>query len=283
MSPSGRPWRTHYIPPMSQNENQVVFITGAASGLGEACARMLASRGATVVVTDIDLDKARRVADDIGGMALHCDVTASRDVDVAVDTAVGSLGRLDVMINNAGIAPPPNPERFERAVSNQMSRFDPNITPLPLDVLTTMGDDEWDRMIRIHLHGTFHGTRAALRHMTPRRSGSIVNIASVLGLRPSPMAPHYSTAKAGIIALTRSVAAETAQFGLRVNAVCPGWADTPLLEPMSEQMRAVIVSQIGMGRLATSAEIAELVCFLASPASSYCTGEVFSATGGYPT
>jgi NAD(P)-dependent dehydrogenase (short-subunit alcohol dehydrogenase family) len=95
------------------------------------------------------------------------------------------------------------------------------------------------------------------------------------------MAPHYSTAKAGIIALTKSVASETAQFGLRVNAVCPGWADTPLLEPMSDQMRAVIVSQIGMGRLATSNEIAELVCFLASPASSYCTGEVFSASGGY--
>lgn len=268
---------------MSQNAHQVVFITGAASGLGEACARMLAARGAMVVVSDIDLDRARHVADDIGGTPMRCDVTASHEVEAAVESVVRSHGRLDVMVNNAGIAPPPNPERFERAVSNQMSRFDPSITPLPLDVLTTMSDDEWDTMIRIHLHGTFHGTRAALRHMTPRRSGSIVNIASVLGLRPSPMAPHYSTAKAGIIALTKSVSAETAQFGLRVNAVCPGWADTPLLEPMSEQMRAVIVSQIGMGRLATATEIAELVCFLASPASSYCTGEVFSATGGYPT
>jgi 3-oxoacyl-[acyl-carrier protein] reductase len=144
-----------------------------------------------------------------------------------------------------------------------------------------MDDDQWDTMIRIHLYGTFYGTRAALRHMTPHRRGSVINISSILGLKPSPMAPHYSTAKAGIIALTKSVASETAQFGLRVNAVCPGWADTPLLEPMSDQMRAVIVSQIGMGRLATSNEIAELVCFLASPASSYCTGEVFSASGGY--
>jgi 3-oxoacyl-[acyl-carrier protein] reductase len=162
-----------------------------------------------------------------------------------------------------------------------MSRFDPTITPLPLGVLTAMDDDQWDTMIRIHLYGTFYGTRAALRHMTPHRRGSVINISSILGLKPSPMAPHYSTAKAGIIALTKSVASETAQFGLRVNAVCPGWADTPLLEPMSDQMRAVIVSQIGMGRLATSNEIAELVCFLASPASSYCTGEVFSASGGY--
>lgn len=268
---------------MPQNDNQVVFITGAASGLGEACARMLASRGASVVVSDIDLDRAHRVAADIGGMAVRCDVTRSSDVDSAVDAAVASFGRLDAMINNAGIAPAPNPERFERAVSNQMSRFDPTVTPVPLDVLISMTDDEWDTMLRIHLHGTFHGTRAALRHMTPRRQGSIVNISSVLGLRPSPMAPHYSTAKAGIIALTKSVSGETAQFGLRVNAVCPGWADTPLLEPMSDQMRAVIVSQIGMGRLATSQEIAELVCFLVSPASSYCTGEVFSASGGYPT
>lgn len=268
---------------MPQNDKHVAFITGAGSGLGEACARMLASRGATVVVSDIDIDKAQRVAGDIGGMAIRCDVTKSHEVDNAVDATVGAFGRLDVLVNNAGIAPPPHPERFERAVANQMSRFDPGITPLPLDVLTSMTDDQWDTMIRIHLHGTFHGTRAALRHMTPRRAGSIVNISSVLGLRPSPMAPHYSTAKAGIIALTKSVAAETAQFGLRVNAVCPGWADTPLLEPMSDQMRAVIVSQIGMGRLATSQEIAELVCFLASPASSYCTGEVFSASGGYPS
>lgn len=268
---------------MPDNTDQVAFITGAASGLGEACARMLAARGATVVVSDIDPDKARSVAEDVGGMALRCDVTSSHEVDTALDATVDSFGRVDVMINNAGIAPPPNPERFAQAVNNQMGRFDPAIVPAPLDILTTMTDEQWDTMIRVHLHGTFHGTRAALRHMTPRRSGSIVNIASVLGLRPSSMAPHYSAAKAGIIALTKSVAAETAQFGLRVNAVCPGWADTPLLEPMSDQMRAVIVSQIGMGRLASSTEIAELVCFLASPASSYCTGEVFSATGGYPT
>jgi NAD(P)-dependent dehydrogenase (short-subunit alcohol dehydrogenase family) len=242
---------------------------------------MLAARGTTVVVSDIDLTKAQRVAEEIGGLAIRCDVTKSHEVDAAVDKAVATYGRLDVMINNAGIAPPPNPDRFERAVANQMSRFDPTITPLPLDVLTAMDDDQWDTMIRIHLYGTFYGTRAALRHMTPHRRGSVINISSILGLKPSPMAPHYSTAKAGIIALTKSVASETAQFGLRVNAVCPGWADTPLLEPMSDQMRAVIVSQIGMGRLATSNEIAELVCFLASPASSYCTGEVFSASGGY--
>jgi 3-oxoacyl-[acyl-carrier protein] reductase len=268
---------------MSESNTHVAFITGAASGLGEACARMMADRGTTVVVSDIDLAKARRVAEGIGGLAIRCDVTKSHDVDVAVNKAVATFGHIDVMVNNAGIAPPPNPERFERAVANQMSRFDPTITPLPLEVLTTMDDEQWDAMIRIHLYGTFHGTRAALRHMTPLRRGSIINISSVLGLKPSPMAPHYSTAKAGIIALTKSVAAETAQFGLRVNAVCPGWADTPLLEPMSDQMRAVIVSQIGMGRLATSHEIAELVCFLASPASSYCTGEVFSASGGYPS
>jgi 3-oxoacyl-[acyl-carrier protein] reductase len=266
---------------MPETNPQVAFVTGGASGLGEACARMLSARGATVVVSDIDLAKAKQVAADIGGLALRCDVTKSHDVNSAVDEAVATYGRLDVMINNAGIAPPPSPERFERAVANQMSRFDPTITPLPLDVLTAMDDEQWDTMIRIHLYGTFYGSRAALRHMTPRRQGSIVNISSVLGLKPSPMAPHYSTAKAGIIALTKSVAAETAQFGIRVNAVCPGWADTPLLAPMSDQMRAVIVSQIGMARLATSEEIAELVCFLASPASSYCTGEVFSASGGY--
>jgi 3-oxoacyl-[acyl-carrier protein] reductase len=136
-------------------------------------------------------------------------------------------------------------------------------------------------MIRVHLYGTFHGTRAALRHMTPRRTGSIVNISSILGLRPAPGAPHYSAAKAGIIALTKSTAQEVAPFGVRVNAVCPGWVDTPLLAPFDEITRAAIVMQTPVGRMARPEELAEVVRFLAGPESSYCVGEVFPVSGGW--
>ncbi|MFM7094667.1 MAG: SDR family NAD(P)-dependent oxidoreductase, partial [Actinomycetota bacterium] len=109
----------------------------------------------------------------------------------------------------------------------------------------------------------------------------IINISSILGMRPSASAPHYSVAKAGIIALTKATSAEVSQFGVRLNAVCPGYTDTPLLGHYSEMMRSVIVSQIGMGRMGVSDEIAQVIAFLASSAASYCTGEVFSASGGY--
>ena len=141
--------------------------------------------------------------------------------------------------------------------------------------------EDWDRMIRVHLYGVFYGTRAALRHMTPARSGAIVNISSVLGLRPSPGAVHYSAAKAGIIALTKSVGQEVAPFGIRVNAVCPGWIDTPLLAEMDPMVKLGIVMQVPRGRMGTAEELAEMVRFLSGPESSYCNGDVFAASGGF--
>ena len=187
-----------------------------------------------------------------------------------------------MFINNAGIAPIPNEERFATAVANQMLRLENNVAATaPLNVITDMTDEEWDHMLKVHLYGTFYGCRAAARYMTPQRSGSIINISSVLGLRPTAMAPHYSTAKAAIIALTKSQSQELAPLGVRVNAVCPGYIDTPLLAPMNELMKIAIVSQIGIGRLGTDDEIAEMVSYIASAKASYCTGEVFSVTGGY--
>lgn len=260
---------------------QSVLITGGASGLGAKSAELLTNRGARVAVADINIDAANELAQRLGGIALSCDVTDSRQVRDAVDKTVDAFGALDVMVNNAGIAPPPDNERFQKMVNNQMARLDPSIQASPLDILVNLSDDTWDKMIRTHLYGVFYGTREALTHMTPRRHGSIINISSILGMRPSASAPHYSVAKAGIIALTKATSAEVSQFGVRINAVCPGYTDTPLLSHYSEMMRSVIVSQIGMGRMGTSDEIAEVIAFLASPAASYCTGEVFSASGGY--
>jgi 3-oxoacyl-[acyl-carrier protein] reductase len=150
-----------------------------------------------------------------------------------------------------------------------------------MGILTGMTDEAWDRMIRVHLYGAFYGTRAALRHMQPARCGVIVNVSSILGHHPSPGAPHYATAKAAIIALTRSVALEVAHLGIRVNAVCPGYVDTPLLAPLDATLRAAITMQIASGRMAQPEELAELVRFLSGPESSYCNGDVFTASGGY--
>jgi NAD(P)-dependent dehydrogenase (short-subunit alcohol dehydrogenase family) len=257
------------------------LITGGASGLGAAAAELMTKRGARIAIADINMDAAADLARRLDGIAVRCDVTDSVQVRTAVETTVAKLGALDVMVNNAGIAPPPDNDRFQKMLDNQMSRLDPSITAEPLDILVNLSDDVWDRMIRTHLYGVFYGTREALAHMTPRRSGSIINISSILGVRPSASAPHYSVAKAGIIALTKATSAEVSQFGVRINAVCPGYTDTPLLSPYSEIMRSVIVSQIGMGRMGVSDEIAQVIAFLASPAASYCTGEVFSASGGY--
>ena len=266
----------------NQLDGQVAFITGGGSGLGAAAAARLAADGAIVVVNDLNQDAAAHVADLHGGLHFAFDVTDSAAFDAAVDSAVRQLGRLDIMVNNAGIAPANVASKTERSVANAMKRMQGDLASIePMNNLVDMTDADWDRMIRVHLYGAFHGTRAALRHMTPRRSGSIVNISSVLGVMPSSGAAHYSTAKAGIIALTKSVADEVAVLGIRCNAVCPGYIDTPLLTPFSEQMKEGIVMRIGMGHMGEPKDIAEMIRFLAGPESSYCTGDVFKVSGGY--
>jgi 3-oxoacyl-[acyl-carrier protein] reductase len=263
-------------------DGQVVVITGAGSGMGAAFARRLASDGAHVVVNDVDETAAGRVAEEVGGEAAVFDVSDPEGFDAAIDRIVDHHGRLDVLINNAGIAPPRDEARTLANYANQAKRMEGRYDELePVDYTVGLSDEQWDRMIRVHLYGTFHGTRAALRHMTPRRRGSIVNISSILGLRPAAGAPHYSAAKAGIIALSKSTAQEVAPFGIRVNVVCPGWVDTPLLAPFDEITRAAIVMQTPVGRMARPEELAEVVRFLAGPESSYCVGEVFPVSGGW--
>jgi 3-oxoacyl-[acyl-carrier protein] reductase len=261
---------------------QVAFITGAGSGLGASFARRLAADGATIVVNDLSPDAAMNIAAEVGGDTAVFDVTDSEAFDAEIDKAVARHGRLDIVVNNAGIAPPIDEARFELSVANQMLRMEGRIADMePVEYLSTLSDQDWDRMIKVHLYGAFYGTRAALRHMQQARSGAIVNVSSILGQTPSGGAAHYSAAKAGIIALTKSAALETAHLGIRVNAVCPGYVDTPLLSGFNDMIKAGITMRIAMGRMARADELAELVRFLAGPESSYCTGDVFTASGGY--
>ncbi len=269
--------------PFPENiDGAVAIITGAGSGLGEAFARRLSKDGALVAVVDINAENAKHVASEINGTPYMVDVADSTSMDAMVDAVVTQHGHLDIMINNAGIAPPSNEAKLDASIANQMRRFEGDIGGLQsVSYLADISDQDWDRMLKVHLYGTFYGCRGALRHMVPARHGAIVNISSILGLSHAASAPHYAAAKAGIISLTKSVAEETAGFGVRVNAVCPGWIDTPLLDPFGDKLKGIIKSRIGMGRMGRAEEIAELVRFLCGSESSYCTGDVFTASGGY--
>ncbi len=258
------------------------MVTGAGSGMGSSFARRCAEEGARVVLTDVNEASVGRVASDIGAEAMVFDVTSSTAFTEAIDRVVDRYGRIDGLVNNAGIAPVRDPQRTGIAIANQMLRMEGRLDELtPTDDTVDLTDDQWNQMIAVHLNGTFYGTRAALSHMTRAKSGSIVNISSILGLRPSAGAPHYCAAKAGIIALTKSVAHEVAPFGVRVNVVCPGWVDTPLLEPFEDTVKAAIRMQIPIGRMATPAELSEMIVFMLGPQSSYCIGDVFPVTGGW--
>jgi 3-oxoacyl-[acyl-carrier protein] reductase len=199
--------------------------------------------------------------------------------DAAVDRVVADRGRIDVLVNNAGILND-RPATRERGMAEMMRRMGGE-PPEPVRVLSTLTDAEFDRMIRVHLYGTFHGMRAALRHMEDARAGWIVNLASIYGLQGSPATPEYAAAKHGIVGLTRSVAQEVAPLGIHVNAVAPGFIDTPLLAPVAGPALDFLTTQIPAGRLGRAEEVAELVRFLAGPESSYCFGEVLTLTGGY--
>jgi 3-oxoacyl-[acyl-carrier protein] reductase len=263
-------------------DGRIAFITGAGSGLGAASARRLALDGALVVVNDINADAATAVAAEVGGEATPFDVVDSVAFDAAVDKVVATHGRLDIMVNNAGIAPPPDPARIEHTIANAMAKMEGRYGDMsPVGSWGTITDEAWDRMIKVHQYGTFYGMRAALRHMEAQRSGVIVNLSSILGVSPAAGAPHYGAAKAAIVSLTRSAAVEEAPFGIRVNAICPGYIDTPLLAPFDETTRGLILTRIGMNRMGRAEEIAELVRFLSGDESSYCTGEIITASGGY--
>ncbi len=271
----------HSVRAASDQHPRVALVTGAGSGLGAAIARRLHRDGFTVAINDIDPRAAHGVASELEGRSFPFDVTDSVAFETAVESIVEEFGHLDVLVNNAGIAGIPDEDRTRIVIENHIARAEGRIDDLiPPNFVVDTSDTDFDRMISVHLYGTFHGVRAALRHMTPRRSGSIVNLGSILALRPQAGPFHYSAAKAAIVALTRSVGQEMAPFGVRVNAICPGWADTPLLAPADDIVRAGIVAQIPQGRMAQADEIAGLAAFLASPDASYCSGEIFTVSGG---
>lgn len=239
-------------------EGKVAVVTGGGSGIGAACVRLFVERGAKVVVADLKQEAAERVAGELGdsAVAVATDVSDAASCEAMVKVATDTFGRLDVAVNNAGIAG---------------AQADVGEYPV----------DSWRQVLGVHLDGAFYCMRAELPAMLRAGGGSIVNMASILGSVGWPQAAAYVSAKHGIVGLTRAAAIEYAARGIRVNAVGPGFIDTPLLAALDDEARAGLTALHPLGRLGRSEEVAELVAFLASDRSSNTTGAYYTTDGGY--
>ena len=265
-------------------DGRIALVTGAASGIGAAIARAFAGEGASVAVLDIDADGASSLAQELpAGLAVAADVGDSAQVDAAVERVLGEWGRLDVLVNNAGIIGRAETVRFTARAEAQLGEMIGGGITTPLDATVSLTDDEWRRMLTTHLDGTFHCTRAALRVMAEQRSGVVINMGSICGIAGCAGSPHYSAAKAGILGFTRAVAKEVAHQGIRVNAIAPGYVDTPLLDVISEPLKMALRMQTPLGRMGTAEEIAAVALFLASDDAAFFVGETISPNGGYVT
>ncbi|MAG52233.1 MAG: short chain dehydrogenase [Acidimicrobiaceae bacterium] len=253
-----------YPPGRNLLDGRVVVVTAAAgAGIGFAAAKRCVEEGAVVVVSDVHERRLGEAADSLAELAgerplaVRCDVTVEDDVQGLFAAAIDAHGHIDVLVNNAGLGGEA--------------------------LLVDMADEEWHRVLDITLTGTMRCTRTALRHMTGRGSGAIVNNASVLGWRAQAGQAHYAAAKAGVMALTRSAAVEAAEYGVRVNCVAPSIAMHPhLAKTSSEELLADLVAGEAFGRAAEPWEVANVMVFLASDLSSYMTGEVVSVSSRHP-
>jgi meso-butanediol dehydrogenase/(S,S)-butanediol dehydrogenase/diacetyl reductase len=242
--------------------NKTVIVTGGASGMGAATARLFAQSGAQVVIVDRNAELANQVAAQIGaGAPVVGDVGRSTFCEQAVQTAIDRHGRLDVLVNAAGI--------IVRA-----------------DALGT-DDDAWQRIMGVNVSGTFYMCRAALKHFMVQRSGAIVNFGSIWGGVGGRGHVAYCASKGAVHQLTRAMALDHARDGIRINAVCPGEVDTPMIRsarntPVSdEDLYKMAETSVPMGRMAQPEEIARVVLFLASDAASYMTGATVAVDAGY--
>jgi len=245
-------------------EGKTVLVTAAAgTGIGFATARRCAEEGARVMLSDRHerrlAEYSDRLAAEIGRPVerLPCDVTREEQVRAMFAHAISRLGHLDVLVNNAGLGGTAE--------------------------VAEMSDEQWLGVLDVTLNGTFRCTRAALRHMIPRGSGSIVNLGSVVNWRAQRGQAHYAAAKAGVLALTRAAAMETAREGVRVNAVVPSLAmHANLAKVTSDELLAELTEREAFGRAAEPWEIANVIVFLASDLSSFMTGEALSASNQHP-
>jgi len=242
------------------HQDRVVIVTGGAQGIGEACVRRFAREGAKLVIADVANAPGGALARELGATYMPCDVGDKLDVDAVVDKTVAAFGRIDVLVNNAGI--------FKAADFLEVS------------------EDDFDEVLRVNLKGSFLMGQAVARVMATQRDGAIVNMSSVNGVLAIPSIASYNVSKGGINQLTRVMALALAEHGIRVNAVAPGTIATELAARAvltSDEARNKILSRTPMRRLGEPDEIADVVAWLASDAASYVTGEIVTVDGGRMT
>jgi 2-hydroxycyclohexanecarboxyl-CoA dehydrogenase len=241
--------------------DRTALVTGGASGIGAATCRRLAAEGARVAVTDVNLDGARAIADEVDGAAFELDVRSTDSVRAAVEGAERELGPVDVLVNNAGY--------------DEWGWF------------TETDEALWQRVLAVNLVGVIACTHAVLPGMQERRRGRIVNVSSEAGRVGSSGSAVYSAAKGGAIAFTRAIAREAARYGVRVNAVAPGPIETPLLTAAPEQLGEIgerlvhgMIAATSMRRIGQPEEVAAAIAFLASDDASFVTGQTLNVSGG---
>lgn len=251
---------------------KVAAITGAGSGMGRAAAQLFAAQGASILVADINGDAADRVAAEIrdaGGQAhgLRTDVANAADVEAMIAAAESEWGGLDVLYNNAGL--------WLLGIDGYVE----GETDAPSPLLT---EDIWDRTVNVSMKGTYLCCRFGIPAMRRRGGGSIINVSSIAAFRVgSGASDAYTAAKGGVLAMSRSLAVEHAPEAIRVNCVVPGPIETPMSEAIPADRREVFSSMIPLRRWGRPEEVAQMALFLASDASSYCTGQSFVVDGGY--
>ena len=246
--------------------NKTAIVTGARRGIGRAIALALAREGANVVVSDISQEDCQKVVDEIKklgrkGLALKCDVGSSNDVENMVKRTVAEFGRVDILVNDAGI--------------------------LSFKPFLELTDEDWDKTLNVNLRGQFFCARAAAREMVKNKWGRIINIASIssggCGIA-FPLIAHYTASKGGVMALTEALALELTSQGINVNAICPGAIDTDMSKGVKESGQlARVLARIPKGRLGQPEEIASLAVFLASEESDYISGAAIVIDGGWLT
>jgi len=237
------------------------MITGAASGIGKATAELFAKQGAQVVLSDIQEEAGKATTESIvaaGGKAIFfkTDVSKPEEMEALVNFAINTYGKLDVAVNNAGIGGELNP-------------------------IADMSIEGWQKVIGINLNSLFYGMKYQIKAMLKNGSGSIVNISSILGSVGFAGSAGYTAAKHGVVGLTQAAALEYSAQGIRVNAVGPGFIETPLLDALDAEMKKQLVALHPIGRLGKSEEVAELIYWLSSDKSSFVTGSYYPVDGGY--
>jgi 3-oxoacyl-[acyl-carrier protein] reductase len=267
-----------------QLAERIALVTGAGSGLGREIALTFAREGAAVAVNDLRREAAEATAGEIhaaGGkaLALTADVSDSVEVRAMFEELIGRWKTLDILVNNAGMVLVT--EAVKARLAQAATQAPAAGAAAAIKATSGMTDSQWRRTLSVHLDGTFYCTREALAVMEEKGSGRIINMASVAGMTGLLGSPDYSAAKAGIIGFTKAVAREAIRRGVYVNAIAPGFIDTPLLDVMDDAMKQMTLLQIPMGRLGTAAEVAAVALYLAGDQAGYVVGQVISPNGGY--